>query len=96
MEEKKLFKYYLDKNKEYHGSRPQFDYRINRWRFNTFVRRPMALVPWSIFSGWIMKGAYLYIAYYILFKSTPFVKHWNREGYEYEREHKAPPMAKWG
>jgi hypothetical protein len=95
MEEKKLFKYYLDKNREYHANRPQFDYRINRWKFNSQFRRPFAIIPWHFFSGWVGKGACLYIAYFFLFKRQPFIKHWNRQGYEYEKEHKAEPPAKW-
>jgi hypothetical protein len=96
MEEKKLFKYYLDKNKEYHANRPQFDYRINRWKFNTYLRVPAAIVPWNLYSGWVMKGAYIYIAYYLLFKRSPLVKHWNREGYNYEKIHKTEPGVKLG
>jgi hypothetical protein len=96
MEEKKLFKYYLEKKKAYHASRPQFDYRVNRCKFNTHFRVPYSLIPWNMYSGWVMKGAYIYIAYYYLLKRQPFIKHWNREGYEYEKQHKTEPNVKFG
>lgn len=86
--EKQLFKYYLDKHAEYHHSRPEFLYRTNRWRFATLMRRPLAFSPWYTFNGWVWKGGLLFVAHYILFVKSPYTKHWNREGYYYETQHK--------
>jgi len=92
-EEKKLFKYYLREAKTAYEKRPDFFYRTNRWRLETIMRRPMTFAPWYFGNGWIMKGAMLYLAYYYLIKSTPYAKHWNRVGYEYETHHKTNKSA---
>ncbi len=92
---KKLFKYYLEEKEAYHNSRPQFDYRINRWKFNTYLRVPFSLVPRNMFYGWVLKGSIAYFLYFLLIKRTPYVKHINRQGYEYEKAHKAEQNVKW-
>lgn len=34
-EGRKLFKYYIDQNQQNLASRELFQYRVNRWRYNT-------------------------------------------------------------
>lgn len=68
-ENKKLFKHYLTEYKNYNQERPQFLYRIERWRFNTILRRPFHIAPWYTFNGWLLKGCIAYLAYYFLLKS---------------------------
>jgi hypothetical protein len=88
---KQLFKYHLDLKEKAHNTRPQFIFRSHRLKFDTKVLKPISFfAPWYSTSGWFMKGAAVYFAYYWLFKKTPYTKHWNREGYEYEVTHKAP------
>jgi hypothetical protein len=87
----KLFKFYLDSYEKHHNTRPEFLYRINRNKFQTMIMKPVSwFAPWYSSQGWIMKGALLYFVYYWTFKKQPYTKHWNREGYVYEEEHKTP------
>ena len=91
----KLFKHYLEDSQKYHANRPEFDYRLNRWKFNTYLRNPCAIVPRNMFMGWSLRGSLVYLIYYYLIKQKPLVKHWNRQGYQYEKEHKGEPQVKW-
>jgi hypothetical protein len=88
---KKLFKFYLDQYEQKHNTRPEFLYRMNRNRFNTAIMRPISwYAPWYNGQGWIAKGAVVYFLFYWLIKKQPYTKHWNREGYFYEKQHKTP------
>ena len=87
---RQLFKFHLDQYENKHNTRPEFLYRMNRSRFNTSIMRPVALAPWYIGQGWIVKGAVAYFIYYWLFVRQPYTKHWNRQGYYYEEHHKTP------
>jgi hypothetical protein len=91
IEGKKLFKYYLDQYEHKHNTRPEFFYRMHRSKFQTMVMRPVSFfAPWYSTSGYLFKGAVIYLVYYWVFKSQPHTKHWNREGYVYEITHKTP------
>ncbi len=90
-ENKKLFKFYLDKSEKHYNTRPEFLYRTNRAKYGTAIMRPLSFfAPFYSGQGWVLKGAVVYFAYYWLFKRQPYTKHWNREGYVYESHHKTP------
>lgn len=84
----KLFKHYLDIVEKRHNEKPLFLYRINRWRFNTLLRKPLTIAPYYIGHGWLTKGAFVYFVYYWTLKRNPELMHLNREGYYYEPQHK--------
>lgn len=89
--EKQLFKFHLDKLEKSHNTKPQFFYRINRHKLTTVLMRPISFfAPRYSFNGWLSKGAAFYIVFFVLFKREPFTKHWNRQGYQYERAIKSP------
>ena len=93
-EGKSLFKFVLDTHENNHNTRRQFHYRINRFKFNSSIRKPLSFfAPWYSTHGWLWKGVVAYVAYYWLFKRTPEVKHWNREGYYYEEDVKTPKLS---
>src|SRR5690348_16656450 len=88
-EGRKLFKYYLEKHENHYNTRPQFIYRTHRFKFNTFLRRPLSFFsPWYSFNGWVFKGGLAYLAWYYLLQRKPHTPHWNRQGYHYETKHK--------
>jgi len=92
-EGKKLFKFHLDVNENYYNTRPEYLYRMNRFKYNTAIMKPLSFfAPAYNAQGWILKGALVYFAYYWMFKREPYTKHWNREGYIYESAHKTPTM----
>jgi len=93
-EGKKLFKFYLDQHENNHNTRSQFFYRVNRFKFFSSIRKPLTFfAPWYTTHGWLSKGVVAYLIYYYLIKKTPEVKHWNREGYNYEEEVKTPKLT---
>ena len=93
MQERKLFKFYLNEAKIKYEKTPDFFYRTNRWRMETNMRRPLGFAPWYTTNGWFFRGALLYLAYHYLIKDQPIRKNWNREGYEYETHHKTSRHA---
>ncbi len=80
----------LDAHEIHNNTKPQFPYRMNRWRYDTYLKRSLGFNPRGIFSGWVLKGGIAYIVYYYVIRRQPHISHWNREGYFYESAHKAP------
>lgn len=90
MEKNKLFKEALSENAREYNNRPEFIYRIHRWKFTNLKRIPFSLSTFYHCNGWVLKGFFLYSSFYILFRSKPEVPKWNREGFDgYDSGHHA-------
>lgn len=77
-----------------YNTRPQFIYRLNRFRYDTFLRIPhnISLRPWT--GGWVLKGIMAYSVFYLLLRRTPTVPYLNREGYyNYDYGHHTSQMS---
>lgn len=83
-----LFKYQIEKQLNDFNNRPEFLYRLNRWRFDNIRRIPGNFSIGYLTKGWIVKGFVAYSLFYILIKRKPVTSYWNREGYySYDPDH---------
>ena len=76
-----LFNQTLKEIEKEYNTRPEFQYRLGRFKFDNFLRVPLAITFRHHTGGWFVKGLFLYVAYYILLKRRPLEPYLNRVGY---------------
>lgn len=91
-----LFNDHLKEIEQEYKTRPQFQYRLHRPKQNNFLRVPMAVSfrPWT--GGWLIKGMYFYLAYYVFVSKFSIAPYLNRQDYySYDKGHHTsymPPL----